>query len=90
MTRARTRFLLGATVFIGLALGVQAQDRLPRFEVATVKENTSGESRMQTVTRPGGRFVAGNAPLNVVVIDRIERPTPDSLAVGRGQRTMKM
>jgi uncharacterized protein (TIGR03435 family) len=42
---------------------------LPKFEVATIKPNTSGDSRMQTVTRPGGVFVAVNAPLKLLIAD---------------------
>jgi hypothetical protein len=72
-----------------------APERLPSFEVASVKENKTDPGRTQALVQPGGRFVATNAPLKlliadaflgaqrakgpveVVVIDSVERPTPD-------------
>jgi uncharacterized protein (TIGR03435 family) len=64
MTRAYFRFLSGiAVVLAGLAMQAQAPEPLPRFEVASVKQNTSGDSRMRMVTQPGGRLVVTNAPL---------------------------
>ena len=80
MKRACIRRLPGGALTVAaVALGVlgpaplDAQDQgpqpLPRFEVATVKPNTSGDSRMQTVTRPGGVFVAVNAPLKLLIAD---------------------
>jgi hypothetical protein len=67
------------------------------FDVASVKENASGDfDRMELGIRPGGRFTARNvtllpliqlaygvklrparAPVDVLVVDRIEHPTPD-------------
>lgn len=80
MKRACIRFLPGgAWAVAAVAIGVlyptplRAQtpppQPLPRFEVATVKPNTSGDGRMQTVTRPGGVFVAVNAPLKLLIAD---------------------
>ena len=60
-------------VVIALAMGalgatpLRAQDqvpeRLPTFEVASVKENMSGDSRARAQTLPGGRYVATNVLL---------------------------
>ena len=69
-----------AIIFVvALALGVSAShplraqapapDRLPSFEVASVKENSSGPGRTQATTQPGGRFVATNAPLKLMIAD---------------------
>jgi uncharacterized protein (TIGR03435 family) len=56
-----------------LAGPAQAQSQQPppspTFEVATVKPNTDGPGKMQTVTRPGGVFVAVNAPLRLLIAD---------------------
>jgi uncharacterized protein (TIGR03435 family) len=53
------------------SLGAQAgaPQALPKFDVATVKPNASGESRMQMVTRPGGVYVVVNAPLKLLIAD---------------------
>ena len=74
MKRACIRILPGCVLVVtGLAMGVpraislHAQDhvpeRLPRFEVASVKENVSGDSRARAQTLPGGRYVATNVLL---------------------------
>jgi uncharacterized protein (TIGR03435 family) len=66
-------------VVTGVAMGMpgatslRAQDRvperLPSFEVASVKENVSGDSRAPMRTLPGGRFVATNALLKLLIAD---------------------
>ena len=74
MTHTHFRFLYGLWfVVTGWAMAApgiapvraqaQAPERLPSFEVASVKQNTSGDSRMRMVTQPGGRLVVTNAPL---------------------------
>src|ERR1044071_9918476 len=47
----------------------QTPERLPGCEVASVKENVSGESRARMQTPPGGRFVAPNVPLKALIAD---------------------
>lgn len=39
----------------------------PAFEVASVKPNKSGEQGMSMATQPGGRFVATNMPLSMLI-----------------------
>lgn len=82
MKPACIRFPSGGVVVVaGLAMDgpgatplraqAQAPERLPSFEVASVKENTSCDSRARMQTQPGGRSV------DVVVIDSGKRPTLD-------------
>jgi uncharacterized protein (TIGR03435 family) len=74
MKRACIRFLPGVVLAVsGLAMAVpgpaplraqaQAPESLPTFEVASVKENTSGDSRARAQTLRGGRYVATNVLL---------------------------
>lgn len=39
----------------------------PQFEVASVKLHTSSDPRVFMVAQPGGRFVAGNIPLRLLI-----------------------
>src|SRR5688572_13844114 len=92
MKRASTRCLSSALAFVvvaGLTISVpgptplraqaQASEPLPRFEVASVKQNTSGAGRVQTITQPGGRFVGTNVPLKLLIADAFLGPTPLAL-----------
>jgi hypothetical protein len=89
MTRACTRLLLGAVMVVtGLAMGVpsptplraqaQTPDPLPRFEVALVKQSTSG--RTQTLVQPSGGFVATDAPLKMLIADAFIGAPPLALS----------
>lgn len=79
MKRVCIRSLPGvACVLTGLGLAVpgamlraqdQVTERLPSFEIASVKENRSGPGRTQALVQPGGRFVATNAPLKMLIAD---------------------
>jgi uncharacterized protein (TIGR03435 family) len=72
----------------GLAVGAsetplraqaQAPERLPSFEVASVKKNTSGDSRIRMQTQPGGRFIVTNSPLKYFIAAAFGMVDPESL-----------
>jgi uncharacterized protein (TIGR03435 family) len=54
-----------------MTLNVIAQnlksDEKPKFEVAAVRENTSGSNQVSISTQPGGRFTAINMPLVTLI-----------------------
>src|SRR5579862_1473912 len=70
---------MGVAVAVGsLAAGVltmprlRAQSSAPApdtlsFEVASVKQNKSGDERALMMMQPGGRLIATNLPLRVVI-----------------------
>jgi uncharacterized protein (TIGR03435 family) len=69
----------------GLAANVIAQtmavaEPKPKFEVASVRENTSGSNQVSISTQPGGRFTAVNMPL--VILMRSAYRLQDSQLVG--------
>src|SRR3989442_1447106 len=66
MKRACLCVLLGV-VTVATGVQTQAPERLPSFDVASVKKNTSGDTRMRMVTQPGGRLVVTNAPLRDLI-----------------------
>jgi uncharacterized protein (TIGR03435 family) len=57
----------------------QAAERLT-FDVASVKPNTSGSGRVQALVQPGGRFVATNAPLKLLIADAFLGAQPLALS----------
>jgi uncharacterized protein (TIGR03435 family) len=63
-------FVLAGAACVGSARA-QAQQPAPSptFEVASVRQNTDGPGKMQTVTRPGGVYVAVNTPLRLLIAD---------------------
>lgn len=64
------QFVLAGAVLAGTAYAQGQQPAPPpTFEVATVRLNTDGPGRMQTVTRPGGVYVAVNTPLRLLIAD---------------------
>jgi uncharacterized protein (TIGR03435 family) len=66
------RTFIGVLTAVVAVVTAQAQspERLPSFEVVSVKQNNSGPGgRMQMITQPGGRFLATNAPLKLVISD---------------------
>jgi uncharacterized protein (TIGR03435 family) len=91
MKRADVRFVL-LVVMVAEALGVdapaptslraqaQAPERLPSFEVASVKENRSGDTRAPMRTFPGGRFEATNVLLRFLIAEAFMGAEPVHLA----------
>src|SRR5687768_7152171 len=75
MRQMHIQFVLAGAVLTGAMLAgaalAQAQQPtpLPAFEVASVKPNVGGPGKMQTVTRPGGVYVAVNVPLRLLIAD---------------------
>ena len=55
-----------ALLFIALFFQQPAGTK-PSFEVATIKPSTSGDNRIAILTQPGGRFVATNATLKMLM-----------------------
>jgi hypothetical protein len=87
---AYVRLLSGIVIVVtGLSMGVprptplraqaQAPERLPSFDVASVKRNTSGEDRMRMVTQPGGRLIVTNAPLRGLIATAFDMADSPSL-----------
>jgi uncharacterized protein (TIGR03435 family) len=74
--------LLSAVAMVVTALA-QTPERLPSFEVASVKKNMSGDSRASMRTQPGGRFTATNARLKGLIAEAFEMAIPPSLIDSR-------
>jgi uncharacterized protein (TIGR03435 family) len=70
-----------AAVLVSGRLRAQAPEPLPKFEAASVKPNTSPDARLRMVTEPGGRYIATNAPLKLLLADAYVGTEP--LAVQR-------
>jgi uncharacterized protein (TIGR03435 family) len=78
MPRVRFRFLSGvAMVVTGLAVGVlrplplraqvQASEPQLRFEVASIKQHTSDDTRARMGAQPGGRVTVTNTPVRSLI-----------------------
>lgn len=63
------RSVLAAVVAVTVQAQAQQPALSPTFEVASVKPNVDGPGKMQTVTRPGGVFLAVNTPLRLLIAD---------------------
>jgi uncharacterized protein (TIGR03435 family) len=61
----------------------QSPERLPSFEVASVKQNISGESRTRMQTQPGGRLIVTNARLKSLIATAFDMSEPQSLIDSR-------
>ena len=55
------------TILVVTALGVPAAAQRVEFEAASVKLHTSDDRRVMMVAQPGGRFVAANIPLRLLI-----------------------
>lgn len=91
MKRASVCFLSGAVMVVtGLTMAVpratslraqaQVPERPPSFEVASVKENRSGDLRSPMRTEPGGRFTATNVLLKFLIAEAFMGPQPVHLS----------
>jgi uncharacterized protein (TIGR03435 family) len=91
MKRASVCFLSGAVMVVtGLTMAVpratslraqaQVPERPPSFEVASVKENRSGDLRSPIRTEPGGRFTATNVSLKFLIAEAFMGPQPVHLS----------
>jgi uncharacterized protein (TIGR03435 family) len=64
-----TRHLGVILLLSGSATGLKAQAApQPSFEVASIKRNLSGEGRVNQRLQPGGRYVAVNIPLRMLIM----------------------
>jgi hypothetical protein len=84
-TSPLTIALVVAATVGGLAVNVIAQtmapaEPKPAFEVASVRENSSGSNQVSISMQPGGRFTAVNMPL--VILIRSAYRLQDSQLVG--------
>jgi uncharacterized protein (TIGR03435 family) len=84
-TSSWTIGLIVAATVGALAVNVIAQtmapaEPKPKFEVASVRENTSGSNQVSVGMQPGGRFTAVNMPL--VILMRSAYRLQDSQLVG--------
>jgi uncharacterized protein (TIGR03435 family) len=75
-------YLMPSVVMVAAALA-QTPERLPKFEVASVKKNTSGDSRSPMRTQPGGRFTATNVRLKNLIATAFEMADAPSLVDSR-------
>jgi uncharacterized protein (TIGR03435 family) len=80
---AASAFLLAAVLVIRLH-GQTAEAKAPAFEVASIKENRSGETRWIYGMQPGGRFRATSVSLVNLISIAYGNPSPlsSSLVIG--------
>src|SRR5688572_7205714 len=65
MSRAMTAVCLAIMLLTGRAIRSQPQSP-PSFEIASVKQNTTGASNVSVGARPGG-YVGTNVPLRLLI-----------------------
>jgi uncharacterized protein (TIGR03435 family) len=75
-------YFLSSVVMVATALA-QTPERLPSFEVAAVKKNTSGDTRAPMRTQPGGRFTATNVRLKFLIAAAFSMVDPERLIDSR-------
>jgi uncharacterized protein (TIGR03435 family) len=71
--RPRAFVMVGVLILVGTLAGAQGG---LTFEVASVKLNKSGDGRTMLQIPPGGRFVATNVPLKVLISQAFANPQP--------------
>ena len=74
------------TVLVAAALGVVASAQVVEFEVASVKPHTSDDQRVMMVAQPGGRFVAANIPLKLLIRTTFQIQDDQTSVVPAGSR----
>jgi uncharacterized protein (TIGR03435 family) len=79
----RACFCFLSSVVMVATASAQAPERLPSFEVASVKKNTSGDSRANMRTQPGGRLIVTNARLKGLIAEAFGMAIPPSLIDSR-------
>ena len=62
----RVSGLLGTVALAGRLLGAQAAG-IPTFDVASVKPNHSSDTESASVVQPGGRYIATNVTVRMLV-----------------------
>jgi uncharacterized protein (TIGR03435 family) len=62
---ASVLMIAGSSAVVAQSANIAAQST--EFEVASVKLHTSDDQRVMMVAQPGGRFVAANVPLRLVI-----------------------
>lgn len=82
MKRVHLSFLSAVMIVATLAISATrpapilaqapAPERLPSFEIASIKQNTSGDARTSMGARPGGRMVVTNQPLRDLIAAAFE------------------
>ena len=55
-------------LFLLIGCSLRAQAQAPAFEVADVKPNKSGETRMAIDMQPGGKLIMRNVPMKVMIV----------------------
>src|SRR5215471_11110339 len=93
MTRERRDFFweshslrragLYVAAFLVTFAALLAAQQAPSFEVASVKRNQSGDTRVKQTLQPGGRYEAINIPLRMLIM-RAYRLLEFRLAGGPG------
>jgi uncharacterized protein (TIGR03435 family) len=82
--KACCRILLGVVVLgAGFRAQAPAPERLPSFEVASVKQNVSGEDRTRMITQPGGRLIVTNAVVRNLIATAFAMADPQSMINAR-------
>ena len=68
--------IASAVLMSGMTAPTAGQQSGPTFEVASIRENTSGDNRVYMNVLPGGRLVATNIPLDALVAGAYGGVTP--------------
>jgi hypothetical protein len=71
MVKARVLSAVGIVAVVGTIAAVMSAQTpaSPTFDVASVKPNKSGTGRFMIEAQPGGRFIASNVTLQMLILD---------------------